>query len=48
MITDAQEKRDVAVVDLPTQFLQTKMDKVIHLKIPGRLALLLVEYNAAT
>ena len=45
MIVDAQEKRDVAVVDLPAQFLQTKMDEVIHLKVPGPLVLLLVEHE---
>ena len=45
MIVDAQENRDVAVVDLPAQFLQTEMDEVIHLKVPGPLALLLVEHE---
>ncbi len=29
MILDAQENRDVGIVDLPAQFLQTEMDEVI-------------------
>ena len=48
MIVDAQENRDVAIVGLPAQFLQTDMDEVIHLKIPGPLALLLVEHGLGT
>lgn len=45
MIVDAQENCDVAIIDLPAQFLQTEMDEVIYLKIPGPLALLLVEHD---
>ena len=45
MIVDAQENRDVAVVDLPAQFLQTEMDEAIHLKLQGPLLLLLVEHD---
>ena len=45
MIVDAQDKCDVAVVDLPAQFLQTEMIEVIYLKVPGPLALLLVEHE---
>eukprot|EP00536_Pseudo-nitzschia_multiseries_P009170 jgi/Psemu1/22536/gm1.22536_g len=41
----AMEGRDVASFDLPGQFLQTDMDELLHLKINGVLALLLVEYN---
>ena len=48
MIVDPQENRDVAIVDLPAQFLQTNMDEVIHLKILGPLALLLVEHDTGT
>ena len=48
MITDAQENHDVAVVNLPAQFLQTEMDEIIHLKIPSPFALLLVEYDPGT
>ena len=39
----AFEKRDVASFDLPAQFLQTEMDELIHLRITGAVALLLVE-----
>ena len=37
----------MGIVDLSTQFLQTEMDKFIHLKVNGPLALLLVEQDAA-
>ena len=36
------EAHDVASFDLPAQFLQTDMDKILHLKITGALVLLLV------
>ena len=48
MIVHAQENCDVAIVDLPAQFLQTEMDEVIHLKVPGPLALLLVKHDPST
>ena len=48
MIVDAQENHDVAIVDLPAQFLQTEMDEVIHLKVPGPFVLLLVEHDSGT
>lgn len=43
LIIDAQEGYDVATVDLPVQFHQTHMNEVIHLKVDGPLALLVVE-----
>ena len=48
MIVDAQKNFDVAIVDLPAQFLQTEIDEVIQLKILGPLALLLVEHDTGT
>ena len=48
MIVDAQENCDMAIVDLPAQFLQTKMDEVVHLKVPGLLVLFFVEYDPGT
>ena len=48
LIVDTPEKRDVAIVNLPIQFLQTEMDEVVHLKVNGLLALFLVEHDAAT
>jgi hypothetical protein len=39
----AFERRDVASFDLPAQFLQTEMNELLHLRITGAVALLLVE-----
>jgi hypothetical protein len=39
----AFERRDVASFDLPAQFLQTEMKELLHLRITGAVALLLVE-----
>ena len=38
----------MAVVDLLAQFLQTEIDEIIHLKIAGPLALLIVEHDPVT
>jgi hypothetical protein len=43
LVIIAMERRDVASFDLPGQFLQTEMDELLHLKITGAVALLLVE-----
>lgn len=37
------ERRGVASFDLPAQFLQTEMGELLHLRITGAVALLLVE-----
>jgi len=42
-IIDAMERRDVAIVDIPGAFMQENMDDVMHLKMEGRLAELLVK-----
>ena len=42
LVVDAQEKPNVVIVDLRTQFLHTDMDKDIHLQVSGTFALLLV------
>ena len=42
---DAKEKRDVAVVDIPGAFLQTLMDKVVHIVLRGKLVDALVRTN---
>ena len=39
----AFKRRDVASFDLPAQFLQTEMNELLHLRITGAVALLLVE-----
>ena len=41
-VIDAYEKRDVAVVDIPNAFIQTKHEgKVVHMKVRGQLATIL-------
>ena len=42
-IIDAMERRDVAIVDIPGAIMQENMDDVMHLKMEGRLAELLVK-----
>ena len=42
---DATEKRDVAIVDIPRAFIQAKVNDVLHLKMEGRLAKLLVKLD---
>jgi hypothetical protein len=38
---DACENRDVATVDIPSAFMHAKMNKVIHIKMKGKMAELL-------
>ena len=45
-IIDAMEHRDVATVDIPGAFMQADMDELVHLKIEGELAELLVRVDA--
>ena len=40
LIVDAQEERDVAILDLPAQFLKKETDGVLYLKFGSSLALL--------
>ena len=42
-VVDAAEGRDVAIVDIPNAFVQTKLDDVVHMRLRGRLAELMVE-----
>ena len=42
----ALEDRNAASFDLPAQFLHTDMEELLHLKITGTLALLVVEYDS--
>jgi hypothetical protein len=39
---DAHEGRDVATVDLPRAFMQADMDDVVHMKLVGTMAKLLM------
>ena len=42
-VQDAKESRDVATVDIPGAFLHSDVDEIIHVKIEGDMALLLVK-----
>ena len=42
---DAKEKRDVATVDIPGAFMQADMDEIVHLKMQGQMAELLVKLD---
>jgi hypothetical protein len=42
---DALERRDVATVDIPGAFMQADMDEVVHMKLEGQMAELLVRLD---
>jgi hypothetical protein len=42
---DALEHRDVATVDIPGAFMQADMDEVVHMKLEGQMAELLVQLD---
>ena len=42
-IVDAMEKRHVITCDIPGAFMQAEMDEVVHVKLDGELAELLVK-----
>ena len=44
-IIDAEEGRDVATVDIPGAFLQADMDELVHMKLQGKMAELLVKLD---
>jgi hypothetical protein len=44
-VIDAKEHRDVATVDLPGAFMQADMDEVVHMRMEGKMAELLVRIN---
>ena len=44
-IVDALEKRHVITCDIPGAFMQAEMDEVVHVKLDGELAELLVKVN---
>jgi hypothetical protein len=41
-VIDAKEGRDVATVDIPGAFMQANMDELVHMKLEGKMAELLV------
>eukprot|EP00957_Ditylum_brightwellii_P095844 7302330-Ditylum_brightwellii.AAC.1 len=44
-IIDAEEGRDGATVDIPGAFMQANMDKVVHMKVEGTMAELLIKLD---
>eukprot|EP00978_Attheya_sp_CCMP212_P031313 scaffold117901_cov29-Attheya_sp.AAC.1 len=45
-VIDAKEKRDVlAVVDIPGAFMQVDMDKLVHMKLEGKMAEIMVRID---
>ena len=42
---DAKEKRDVGTVDLPGAFMQVDMDEIVHMKLEGTMAEMLVKID---
>eukprot|EP00957_Ditylum_brightwellii_P046568 3533435-Ditylum_brightwellii.AAC.1 len=44
-ILDAEEKRDVATADIPGAFMQADIDKMLHMKVEGTMAELLVKLD---
>jgi hypothetical protein len=47
-VIDAMEKREVAVVDIPGAFVQAKMDELVYMKLTGKMAELMCEFDPAT
>jgi hypothetical protein len=47
-VLDAMEGHDVAKVDIPCAFMQADMDKVVHMKLEGKMADLLVSLDPST
>ena len=44
-VIDAMEHRDVATVDIPGAFMQANMDELVHMKMEGKKAELLVRID---
>lgn len=44
-IVDAQEGRDVAIVDVPGAFMQADMDELVHVRFTGKMVDLLLEID---
>jgi hypothetical protein len=42
-VIDAEEGRDVATVDIPGAFMQADMDELVHMKLEGKMAELLIK-----
>jgi hypothetical protein len=44
-VIDAKERQDVATVDIPGAFMQADMDKLVHMRLEGTMAELLVQLD---
>jgi hypothetical protein len=44
-VMDAMERRDVATVDIPGAFMQADMEDIVHMKLEGKMAELLVRID---
>ena len=44
-VIDAMEGREVAVVDIPGAFMQADMDELVHVRLTGKMAELLLEID---
>ena len=44
-VIDANERRDTATVDIPGAFMQADMDKLVHMRLDGKMAELLVRVD---
>ena len=44
-VIDAMERRDVATVDIPGAFMQADMEDIVHMKLEGKMAELLVRID---
>jgi hypothetical protein len=44
-LIDAKEHRDVATVDIPGAFMQADMEDLVHMKLEGKMAELLVKLD---
>ena len=44
-VIDALERRDTATVDIPGAFMQADMDEMVHMRLEGTMAELLVKLD---
>jgi hypothetical protein len=46
-VIDAKEGRDVAIIDIPGAFMHADMDEIVHMRLDGKMAELLLRINPA-
>ena len=44
-VVDALERRDVGIIDIPGAFMQADMDELVHMRLEGKMAELLMQIN---